>query len=370
MEAKTLPSNVKAAAKRFRKSRVDYYKYLASMLESSKGQTKFETLFERDAQRYEGKPRGVLAAYWYAEYQQNGANLSDTLEGTFPTDEVAVLRVAEAASDGAISVALRDISRIAALSDRLRKETISTLAAAVGGLILATVMLTLFPVFSSHKLIEMYKFIPLDAWGAKGKAFNNYADGVVAYGLYVVVLFLLFVFYVGWTFENLTGPARDWLDKNLSVYKSIRDVKGALFLSTMSTLTRRRGGGMQTLTASLHTLILSIRSPWLKWRVEEVVSNIEATGATGSDSFKTNLLSEEMFFFLRDTQEARGFSAGFEETGAYVETVLIETIVKRLALYKWGILMVGVISVIAVLAWQSSVISEMKGVMTNYYSTR
>jgi hypothetical protein len=370
MESKSIPSNIKTAARRFRKERVDYYKYLASMLESSKGQTKFETLFERDAQRYDGKPRGILAAYWYSEYQQNGANLSSALEGTLPTDEVAVLRVAEAASDGAISSALRDVSRIAALSDRLRKETISTLGAAVGGLVLAILMLTIFPVFSSRKLIEMYSFIPLDAWGSRGKAFNNYAEWIASFGLYVVVFLSLIIFFVVWTFENLIGPTRDWLDKNISVYKCLRDVKGALFLSTMSTLTRRRGGGMQTLTDSLHTFILSIRSPWLKWRVEEVVSNIEVTGATGSDSFKTNLLSEEMFFFLRDTQEARDFASGFQETGAYVETVLIETIIKRLGLYKWGILMVGVITVIAVLGWQSSVIGEMKGVMTNYYSSQ
>ena len=361
---------VRVAAGKFNKHRAEYYKYLASMLEASKGGTKFSTLFERDAQRYEGRPRGVLASYWSNVYLNNGGNLAETWQGTMPDDEVSIIRVAQNAAGDAITFALRDVSRVAMLSDRVKKEVMGTLSAAIIGLAIATFMATVFVVFSSTKLQEVYSFIPLDVWGPKGKAFNSHAEHVKEYGLYAVIVIFLIGFYFSWTVNNLTGPIRDWLDTHVAVYRTIRDIKGALFLSTMSTLTRRRSGVMYTLGESLSTLSQSARSPWFKWRVDEVLERIENSGATGSDAFQTNIISAEMFYYLRDTQEARGFSEGFEETGKYVENTILDAIISNMTIYRWAMLLTGVACVVGIMAWQFSVIYEMKSVMTNYYSSR
>ena len=369
MKAK-VPFAVRNAASKFRKNRADYYLYLSSMLESSKGNTKFSTLFERDAQRYLKEPRGVLCAYWIEAYMTNGGNLGETWEGTFPDDEVAIIRVAQDAGDSALLSALKDVARVAALSDKVKSEVIGTLAAAVIGLSLAAVMLTLFPVFSSRKLQEIYSFIPLDQWGPKGKSFNNHAQRVLDYGIWVIFGIVLVFTYVQWTVENLTGPVRDWLDRNFVLYRAIRDIKGALFLATMSTLTRRRGNVMFTLRDSLSLFGQSARSPWLRWRVEQVVDGIDQTGAVGTEAFNTPLLSREMYFFLRDTQEARGFAEGFVETGNYVESNILGGIIKRMTIYRWVMLLAGVLCVVGVMGWQFSIIYEMKGVMQNYYSTK
>lgn len=369
--AKTnIPRSVKTAASRFYKLRAEYYRYLASMLESSKGNTKLSTLFERDAQRYEGKPRGVLTSHWSIAYLNNGGNLAETWQGTLPDDEVAIIRVAQDAGDGALLAALNDVSRVAMLSDRVKKEMIGTLMAAMIGVSVALVMITVFPVFSSSKLREIYSFIPLDEWGPHGKSFNLHADRVKSYGLYGVILVVLIAVFFNWTVNNLTGSIRDWLDRKVAIYRTIRDIKGALFLATMSTLTHKRGNVMYTLGASLSTLAQSARSPWLKWRVEEIVLRIESSGAIGSEAFQTNLLSEEMFFYLRDIQEARGFSEGFDETGKYVENTILDSIIKRMTIYRWILLLSGVACVVSVMAWQFSVIYEMKGVMMNYYSSK
>ena len=369
-DKKKIPFAVRTAAAKFRKKRAEYYSYLSSMLEASQGNTKFITLFERDAQRYQGEPRGVLCAYWRDVYMNNGAALGDAWQGTLPDDELAIIRVAEGAGAGAVMSALKDMARIAALSEKVKSEVLATLLVGVVGVGIALAMATLFPVFASAKLQEIYSFIPLDQWGPKGKAFNSYAKGVVSYGVYFVAVFFLVFTFIQWTVNNLTGPVRDWLDSKVVLYRVIRDIKGALFLATMSTLTRRRGNVMFTLRDSLTMFGQNARSPWLRWRVEQVVDGIDQTGAIGTDAFNTPLLSREMFFYLRDTQEARGFAEGFVETGNYVETNILAGLIKRMTAYRVILLLAGVATVVGVMGWQFGVIYEMKGVMSLYYSSK
>jgi len=366
----SLPGGVRRAAKRFNKKRSDYYAYLSNIMKSTKGETKLLTLFERDAQRYENTPRGILAAYWVDTYSNNGSNLAATWQGCFPDDEVSIIRVAQDAGGNALEVALGDVARVAALADKVRKEVVGTLTAAIIGLLISTVMLTIFPIFSSGKLQEIYSFIPLDQWGKQGTSFNNYADWIKEYGVYAGLLLAVIFSWVNWSLNNWTGPIRDWADQKIVLYRAIRDIKGALFLATMATLTRKRGNVMFTLRDSLTTFSSSIRSAWLRWRVDEIVDRVDQTGAVDSDAFATNLLSKEMYFYLRDTQEARGFAEGFAETGKYVEESIIEELVKRMTVYRWALLLSAVACVVGVMAWQFSVINEMRGVMNLYYSSK
>jgi type II secretory pathway component PulF len=367
---KKIPGNVRRAAASFVKKRSGYYGYLANIMKSTKGETKLLTLFERDAQRYEGSPRGVLAAYWVEEYSNNGSNLSATWQGCFPDDEISIIRVAQDAGGNALEVALGDVARVAALSDKVQKEVRGTLAAAIIGLVIATVMLTVFPIFSSGKLQDIYNFIPLDQWGTQGKRLNNYADWIQDNGIYVAFALGTIFAWVQWSLNNWTGPSRDWADQKIVLYRAIRDIKGALFLATMATLTRKRGNVMFTLRDSLTAFSSSIRSDWLRWRVDEIVERVDQTGAVDSEAFATNLLSKEMYFFLRDTQEARGFADGFAETGKFVEESIVGELVQRMTIYRWVLLLGAVMCVVGVMGWQFSIINEMRGVMNLYYSSK
>jgi type II secretory pathway component PulF len=370
MSDNAIPLNVRRAAARFKRNRADYYGYLASMLESSKGNTKILKLFENDAQRYQGKPRGILTAYWAEVYHNNGAKLAETWQGTLPDDEITIIRVAQGAGDGAIIMALKDISRIATLSDRVKTQSLFTLTAALIGMAVALVMSTVFVVFAADFFQKQYSFIPLSEWGPFGRSYNAHAERVKSYGLYVLLAIAILVALAFWSVSNLIGPVRTWLDRNVAIYRTIRDIKGAMFLSTMSTLTRKRGNVMFTLENSLSTLAQSARSPWFKWRVEEIIAKIQSSGAIGSEAFRTEMISEEMYFYLSDTQEARGFSEGFDETGKYVENTILTNIIKRMAVYRWVLLLGAMLVVLIVIGWQFSVMYEMKGVMMNYYSSR
>lgn len=367
----SVPANVRRAAARFRKHRARYYENLAGKLSAGRGNIKLLEIFERDAQRYPGEPLGVLSAYWADVYANNGANLAEAWQGTFPDDEVSIVRIAADAGDGAaLLTALQDISRIAKLTDKVKSGVIATLSAGVIGISIALTMATIFPIVAATKFQEIYGFIPLDQWGPKGKSFVNHAERVKAYGLYIVAALVVLASYVQWTLNNLTGPAREWLDQKVVLYRTIRDIKGALFLSTMATLTRKRGNVMFTMRQSLETFAASVRSGWMRWRVQQVIDGIDATGGVGSDAFNTNLLSKEMFYFLRDTQEANGFAEGFQETGKYVESTVLDDVLLRMTIYRWVLLLAGVATVLGVFAWQFSVIYEMKGVMQTYFSSK
>jgi len=366
-----VPHNVRRAAARFRKHRARYYENLAGKLQAGRGNIKLLEIFERDAQRYPGEPLGVLSAYWADVFANNGANLAEAWQGTFPDDEVSIIRIAADAGDGAALLnALTDISRIAKLTDKVKKAVIGTLSAGIIGITIAMTMATMFPMVAAAKFQEIYGFIPLDQWGPRGKAFVNHAERVKTYGIYFLAAVALLITYIQWTVNNLVGPARDWLDQKIVLYKTIRDIKGALFLSTMATLTRKRGNVMFTMRQSLETFGASVRSKWLRWRVQQVVDGIDATGGVGSEAFNTNLLSKEMFYFLRDTQEANGFAEGFEETGRYVESTVLDDVLLRMTIYRWVLLLAGVATVLGVFGWQFSVIYEMKGVMQTYFTSK
>lgn len=367
----SVPAKVRRAASRFRKHRARYYENLAGKLQAGRGNIKLLEIFERDAQRYPGEPLGILSAHWADVYSSNGANLAEAWQGTFPDDEVSIVRIAADAGDGtALLNALTDISRIAKLTDKVKKAVIGTLSAGFIGITIALTMATIFPMVAAGKFLEIYGFIPLDQWGPKGKAFVEHAERVKAYGIYFIAAVALVIAYVQWTVNNLVGPTRDWLDQKIVLYKTIRDIKGALFLSTMATLTRKRGSVMFTMRQSLETFGASVRSKWLRWRVQQVVDGIDATGGIGSEAFNTNLLSKEMFYFLRDTQEANGFAEGFEETGKYVESTVLDDVLLRMTIYRWVLLLAGVATVVAVFGWQFSVIYEMKGVMQTYFTSK
>lgn len=358
-----IPLSVQFAASRFSRQRADYYFYLSSVLKSAAGNLKVLQIFENDSGRYQGTPRGVLSDYFYDIYSNNGGDIAAAFEGIFPDDEVANLRVGQEAGENGIVGALEDVSRLAKLSIRVRNESLATIAAGVVGIAIAVAMLTAFPIFAVNAIQNAYSFLPVEAWGKTGKRLYAYADGVRIYGVYVGLIGALLGYYVLWSIDNVTSPIREFLDEHVAIYRVIRDIKGALFLSTMSTLTRRRGNVMFTLRQSLETYSDSARSPWLKWRVGQIIDGADLSGAIGTDAFKTGLLSKEMYYFLEDMQRANGFAEGFLATGNHVESTVLTAILVRMTVYRWVLLGLALVTVLAMFAWNFSVIYEMREAM-------
>lgn len=364
-----LSFKINQAAKKFHKQRADYYVYMASVLKSSGGAIKIVQLFENDIQRYENETRGMLCSFWLERYETNGSNLADAFQGTLPDDEVAIIRVSQGAGGDALLDGLFSVARTAKLSDTVRRESISTLFAGLVGISLAFAMLTAFPVFSISSIGTAYDFLPLEFWGKNGKSLHGYAMWIESYIIYLILLIIISLVGLQWTFSNLTTPLREWLDENIVLYRVMRDLRGALFLATMSTLTRKRGGLMFTLKQSLEVFSESARTPWLKWRINQIIDGADATGAIGVHAFNTGLISRDMYFFLEDMENAKGFAEGFEETGKYVEGTLLAEIIRRMAFYRWVMLLSALAITLVMFSWQFQVIYEMRGAMSSYLAT-
>ena len=360
---------IKNAAWSFKKERADYYAYVAAIVKSSGGSKKILDIFEDDLQRYGNKPKGVLSAFWYERYAGNGGNLADTWEGTFPEDEIAIIRVAQNAGSDALLRALDDVARLSHLSDEIKSESIGTVFVASISMVMAMGMITIFPIIASDFLSKSYDFIPYSYWSESAKNAHSYAEWIKSNIVFVVIGIAAIIFGAFWSINNFVGPVRNWLDENFFIYRTIRDLKGALFLSTMSTLTRRRDGVMFNQRKSLELFSHSAKSNWLRWRLEEVIEGSDESGAVGVDAFRTGLISSEMFYFLQDMQQANGFSDGFQATGKYVEGTLLKSIIKRMVILRWVLFGISLGLVFYVLKTQAQVITDMGEAMKVFLSS-
>lgn len=363
------PLKVRLAANSFRKHRADYYEYAASVLKSSGGKIKILDLFGKDIERFQGKPRGALAAWWYDAYSLNGGNLADAFQGTLPDDEVAIIRVAQDAGGDSIIIAMADVARMAKLADEVRSQALATVMAGLVGVVIAVAMLTAFPIFSVKTIAGAYSFLPIEAWGQMGRRYYAYAQWVERALPFIALGGAVLVGFVLWSFTNLVGPIREKLDRHVGLYSVARDLRGALFLATMSTLTKPRGGAMFTLKGSLDIFLQSARSRWLKWRINQVIDGADQTGAIGVAAFQTGFLSDDMYYFLEDMQQAKGFEAAFAEAGHFVEDSLLKTIVKKMSVYRWVLLLSSLVCALGIFGWQFQVIYEMRGAMASYLAS-
>lgn len=359
-----------SAKRSFKAKRSDYYEFVASMLRSGAGKIKFSQIFESDALRYANQPRGVLSAIWHEAYMGNGGNLADTWQGYFPDDEVAIIRVSQGAGGDAIVGALEDLARISKLSDQIRNESIMTVAAGLIGMGIAAAMTLAFPIVAAKQLRTTYEFLPLEAWGSSGRKFVAYAETLTVAWPFIAAALAALIWLTLWAIPNLTQPRiREWLDEKFALFRLVRDIKGAMFMTVMSTLTRRRAGVMFTLRQSLEIFLDSARTPWLRWRVKQILDNTDESGSTGTEVFDTGMISREMYFFLEDMQKAKGTAEGFEATAQHIESRLLGQIIKRMTTYRWVMLLSAVGMVLAMFSWLFGVIFEMRGAMSAYLAT-
>lgn len=124
-----------------------------------------------------------------------------------------------------------------------------------------------------------------------------------------------------------------------------------------------------TLKRALSMFDNSTKSPWFSWRIRELIENIEASGGVSSEIFNTGIVSEEVYYYLRDMQESRGFTEGLNQTAMYVKEKLLARISLKLNVYMYVILAIAGITVFAVTTTQMAVIRSMAEAMKAFYSS-
>lgn len=368
MNSKEIPIPIKMAARRFRRNRADYFDYLADIIEGSEGKKKFQQIFEQDGERFVGKPRGVLSRYWAQTFSENGASLRLTWTQLFPDDELALLDVAQQAGSGAIITTLRDVAEGVRLKQQIESKARATALISGIGLLVAFFMATIYPIMSTSFMKEAFPMIPSEYIRPVAKKWFLYASFVETAFPFLVGLAALAAAYIYWCINNLVGGARDWLDRKNFFFRTIRDVRSVMFLTTLATISKQRGASSMPLQKALAMFHSSSRSPWLSWRIKQVLDNIDRSGGVSSDVFNTNILSEDIFYYLRDMEQARGFSEGFSQTSKYVKERILSKIGKKLNIYKYIILGVAGAVVFSIYSTQITVIKAMTNSTKSYYT--
>ena len=349
----------------FAKHRADYYQHLASLFRS---RVKPLDIFRQDAERYQGKARGTLSALWDARFESGGADLRNTWDGCFPDAELLILTLTSDGDSNALSTALQAMARIARTADKVRSEAVATLAMAVFALSLALAALTLLPMFA----VGQYKAsmdIPVEYWAPVAIRLHDWTVWVKSHAVIAALVMATVVYGVVWSIDNLVGPLRTWLDKYMVPYKTVRELQATQFLLLMTELTRPRGNRMSTLKVSLETIRANSGNAWLQWQIDKALANMQSSGGVTLEFLDVGLLPQEMFWYLRDMEQAqKDMSKAFAMTGEYIEQLLIPRFVKTLNRMRWAVMFVALLGVFGANGWVVAASQSMKTAAIGYFS--
>lgn len=357
------------AARGFKPQRARYYQYLADLMEDAGGARNFSEVFRSDARRYAGTPRGVLSAFWAEEYEENGADLAATWDRDLPVNDVMVIRVAQESGGTGIVQALRDMARVSKVIDAAVSEMVWTVSIGAIGILVAVLSAMAVPFFLEPQIAKTFESVPQDQWGPLATNYKAFADFVRAGWFPVLALLCLIVGTIRWALPNYVGKWRRLLDEHFLVFSLYRDFRGALFMAVLASLVKRRKGGGEgmRLVGALNVLGRSAET-WMHWHISQIVDRINRTGGLSSDVFATGLLDKETLFYMTDLVESKGFEEGLEKAGLRTEERASEIVRMRATLLRWGLLVVGLLTVIGLTGWTFAVIFEMKDVMMQVLS--
>ena len=346
----------------FARARADYYDDLASLLDSASGIKQLH-IFQLDAQRYEGSARGRLSAIWADRYTQNGANLAKAWAGYLPDDDVAVINVQQDLGAQALVQALRDLSRMAHITTKLRSSIISTLGVGALALGLATSAATVLPVWATGMLENSFG-LTVDKWGPTGQAFAAWAQTVESSAHLILMTIGFAIWFAMWSPNNWTGAARQWADKHILFFKLHHEIGAMRLALTLSTLTRKNARTL-TLTESLNTLLDNTRSPRAQEQIQTVLTTISNTGAADYTVFKDGIFTQAMYWRLQDVSTSKSLSEAMQSVSDAVPKIWLPRLERQMAAWRWLLLVGAVLSVIFVSVQLQTTISEFKDAITS-----
>ena len=351
----------------FQSKRADYYEHLANLFRSG---LKPLGIFQKEAERYAGTSRGTLSALWDQRFEASGADLRATWQGCFPEGELLVLALISDGDSGALADSLDAMARIARTSQKVASEAVGTLAVAALGLLLALLVISLLPIYVIAQLKDSMD-IPVSYWQPVAVNLLLWTEWVASNGVLVVIGIAAVVAALAWSVPNLIGPGRGFLDKHIALYSTARDVQATRFLMLMAELTRPRGNRMATLKVSLETIYASTGNPWVRWKLDLALQRMAATGGTTLDFLDTGLLPQEMFWYLRDMEEAnKDTSKAFTATAQHIDTMLLPAFAKALQRVRWVVLIFSVCVIAGANGWIVNASQSMKQAAMNYYSAQ
>lgn len=338
--------------------RADYFDYLHAVLAGSQGRLTVRELFDRDALRHgPATVRGRLSSFWSYTCELSGGDLHATWSGSFPADELALVRAAQAFGNARLLDCFQALASHLALLIQARRILWTTLGSAAVALLLASLLLLALPWWTVPSLQDSFDGIPdqyLGAWAASLFAFAGFLR---TWGVYLPPVLVLLL---GWGLYSLPrshGVLRRLLDR-VGPWRLYRQVQALRLLALVSILLQPGFGHTSRLRPVL-LLFLHEASPWLAAHLQHMVLRIDQ-GLAGVAAFDTGLLDRDVYWFLEDMSAARGLQSGLQATHQRMTRLWLPRISSRAQALRWLALLAGLAVVLGLGLWHYAAIDDLR----------
>lgn len=286
--------NLWLARRELHKRRADFYYDLGATLQD---RVPLVTTLRKYEMRARLRRPSTAPMYMHMLKGLQTGSLSYALEAVASPMEQTLIDATQAAGDVAMADGLIFMSSTVEKTDKMvasiRKAMIYpvTLLVMFGGM-LAGFSLTAVPVLA--------ELMPPERWPLPGRILYFMSQLITEHGVAIVAgivaLFILFIY----SLPRWTGPQRQRLDRYLP-YSLYRDYSGSLLLISLASMMR---SGVSLRSALERSLKFS--SPWLRWHIRKVLSNLSKPNVPHfGQAFSTGLLSTQMEDRVQDASERR-----------------------------------------------------------------
>ncbi|MDH0867279.1 hypothetical protein [Mitsuaria sp. GD03876] len=295
---------LRAAARRLRRRRGDFYFDLASALED---RVPLFTVLRKLEARARRRSRGDLLLYRRMLQAAMGGSLARALHGLVPPTEVLMIDALQGGGDERLSQGLHFLSTTVEKVDGMFRAVRKAVAYP---LLLLGAMTAVLVAFSLHAVPVLAELIDPARWPPLGRALHAVASTIHDHG---VALGAALAFAGGlftWSLPRWQGRARRWLDRHppFSLY---RDFSGAMLVISLSSLMR---AGV-SLRSSLERAS-RFSAPWMRWHLRQILRRLSgAEAAQFGRAFATGVLSPAMEERVQDAAERRDPVAAFVRIG-------------------------------------------------------
>lgn len=289
---------LKNAAAGFKRTRATFYLDLASSMEASRSES-VTKLLSKYATRYKNEAIGLLARHWLERFQDTGT-FAESIRGTVPQEDLAILAASESAGD--LRLGLQRLGETLMVLRTCSSEIMKMLVSAF----LVVAILHLYIAMQTWMVMPkleaaMRGKIEFDQLG-KGAFLMTGAHFVANWWWVWVIFVVLLIGSTVWALKNYTGKARKWLDKHVLPFQIARDFNAAAFFSTLGTITAPHAGNVVQLNAALVQLHQKAY-PWLRWQIEMILENLNARPNAKGEIFDTGIANKRTYYRILDISD-------------------------------------------------------------------
>lgn len=349
----------------FQRQRIDYYDYLASLLNGLDGLRTLKDVFLQDALRYgKNSLRGRLSHYWLDTYQRAGGDLYATWEDHLPRIELALIRAAQSLGSQALVRTLAELSCTLKVLQGATRILWGTLWPAGLALCIAILISLAVPWFTLPQLLNSFAGLPSEYYGTLTRRLVGFASFVGDYFPGIFFVSGAGIAYVVSSLPNAAGPIRKHFDDYLwwKVYRHINALRFLAFL-------RISLGDDDFASIQLRSALLRLRrgsSPWLSHHIDMMLERLDR-GVAGPDTFDTGLFTREQFWFLTDMILARGLATGLTLARDRIQQQILTAVARQAVVMRWATLLSCVAYVLGLVLWHYAVIDELRRALTFYF---